>query len=241
MSNDAKKPDRDPMAPEEIRAALDGLADADYREFSARLLPASEHVLGIRLPDLRHLAKCIAAAPDFERFLYQETTDAFEEDMLKGMVIGYAKCPSGKRLEYISAFVPSIRNWSVCDSFCAGLKFTNTCKETVWEFLLPYFSSESEYDIRFACVMMLDYYNDADHLAQNLRVLDGLGNKPHYAMMAVAWALSMLYVRFPEQVAPYLEKSSLDNATYNMALQKIIESRKTNEAQKALARRMKRR
>lgn len=241
MSKDAKHPVQTPMAPEEVRAALEDLADTDYREFSARLLPAGEHVLGVRLPALRRLAKRIAAAPDIERFLDRETTGTFEGDMLKGMVIGYAPCPLEERLRRIRAFVPSIRNWSVCDSFCAGLKFANSCKGPVWEFLLPYFSSEREYDIRFACVMMLDYFNDADRLPENLRILDGLGNKPYYAMMAVAWALSMLYVRFPEQVAPYLANSSLDDATYNTALQKIAESRKTNKVQKAFVRRMKRR
>ena len=76
----------------------------------------------------------------------------------------------------------------MCDSFCAGLKFTEENKQRVWEFLQPYFSSEQEYTIRFACVMMLDYYNDEEHLAQNLRILDRLGNKPKYALMAVAWA-----------------------------------------------------
>lgn len=229
-----------PATPEQIRAALDDLAEEDYREFSARLLPANEQVLGVRLPALRRLAKRIAAGPHPEAFLEQKTTGTFEEDMLKGMVIGYAPCPLEERLRRIRAFVPSIRDWSVCDSFCAGLKFTNTNKDAVWEFLQPYFASEREYDIRFACVMMLDYYNDQEHLAQNLRILDRLGSKPQYALMAVAWALSMLYVRFPEQVEPYLAESRLDRKTYNAALQKIIESRKVDPAQRKRIRQMKR-
>lgn len=240
MPDNATPPVQCPLTPKDIRAALDALAEENYRKFSARLLPPGEHVLGVRLPALRRLAKRIAAGPHPERLLEQETTGTFEEDMLKGMVIGYAPCSLEERLRRIRAFVPSIRNWSVCDSFCAGLKFTEENKQRVWEFLQPYFSSEQEYAIRFACVMMLDYYNDEEHLAQNLRILDRLGNKPQYALMAVAWALSMLYVRFPGQVEPYFANSALDKKTFNAALQKIVESRKTDAVQRKRIRRLKR-
>lgn len=42
---------------EEIREKLYGLAEEDYKEFNKKLIPGVEHVIGIRLPAMRKLAK----------------------------------------------------------------------------------------------------------------------------------------------------------------------------------------
>ncbi len=52
-----------------IREKLAGMADARYRDFSAHLLPPEERVLGVRLPDLRRLARGIAAGDDWRTCL----------------------------------------------------------------------------------------------------------------------------------------------------------------------------
>ena len=59
--------------------------------------------------------------------------------------------------------------------------------------------------------------------------------------MAVAWALSVCYVKYPGKTLPYLRNNSLDDFTYNKALQKIIESNRIDNDTKALIRSMKRR
>ena len=183
-----------------IREKLAGMADAKYRDFSAHLLPPGERVLGVRLPDLRKLAHSIAAGENWRAFLKAGEDETFEEVMLQGMVIGYAGCSVEERFRLIRDFVPRIRNWSVCDSFCSGLKFARTCLEEVWDFLAPYFRSDREFDVRFACVMLLCYYPDEEWLERDLAVLGKLRNEPYYAMMAAAWALSILYLRHPEKM-----------------------------------------
>ena len=45
----------------DIKAELTALADADYRRFSAKLLPPGTNLIGVRLPQMRALAKRIAA------------------------------------------------------------------------------------------------------------------------------------------------------------------------------------
>ena len=44
----------------EIRQEIERLAENDYKKFSANLLPGIEHVLGVRLPQLRQIAKEVA-------------------------------------------------------------------------------------------------------------------------------------------------------------------------------------
>ena len=85
------------------------------------LLPGIEHVLGVRLPQLRQIAKEVAQG-NWQQYLLEEPY-YFEEIMLQGMVIGAIKVEPKERLQYVAAFVPRINSWSVCDSFCSGLKF----------------------------------------------------------------------------------------------------------------------
>ncbi len=44
--------------------------------------------------------------------------------MLKGMVIGCLDKNIEEVLRLTEGYLPKITNWSVCDSFCAGLKIT---------------------------------------------------------------------------------------------------------------------
>ncbi|KRU27692.1 putative DNA alkylation repair enzyme [Clostridium sporogenes] len=43
-----------------IREQIFQLADEDYQKFSSKLLPTTNNILGVRLPQLRKLAKVIA-------------------------------------------------------------------------------------------------------------------------------------------------------------------------------------
>ena len=101
----------------DIKEQLSLLAEPAYRDFSSSLLPVTEHILGVRLPALRKLAK-----ENWLENLARCTQDSFEEIMLQGFIIGYAKAPLPDILEQIAAFLPKINNWSVCDSFCITLK-----------------------------------------------------------------------------------------------------------------------
>ena len=102
-----------------VKAQLLELAEPNYQQFTARLLPDISNILGVRLPVLRKIAKQIAKE-NWREFLRQNDEVYFEEIMLKGMVIGYIKDASVHEImKFTETFVPKINNWSVCDSFCA--------------------------------------------------------------------------------------------------------------------------
>ncbi|MEF3308800.1 DNA alkylation repair protein [Paenibacillus sp. GYB004] len=221
-----------------IREQLLELADEEYRKFSSSLLPTIDHVIGVRLPELRKLAKSIARS-DWRTYLKQAEDDYFEEVMLQGMVIGYAKAELEELLSHVADFVPKIDNWSVCDSFCTGLKFTPANKRRVWAFIQPYLRSENEYELRFGIVMLLFYYVDEPHIQSVLSLLDSIRHDGYYVKMAVAWALSVCYVKQPEKTMNYLLNHSLDAFTYIKALQKITESNRVSPETKLKIRQMK--
>lgn len=223
-----------------IRKQIFELIDSDYQKFSATLIPNINNVLGVRLPELRKLAKKITKG-DWRTYLATAEEEYFEEIMLQGMVIGYVKTDIEDILSYVAAFVPKIDNWSVCDSFCTGLKFTKDNKERVWEFLQPYLSSEKEYDIRFGVVMLIDFYIEAEYIDIVLKLLDRVKHEGFYAKMAVAWAVSICYVKIPDSTMEFLRNNTLDDFTYNKALQKVTESNRVDKEIKSLIRSMKRR
>lgn len=220
----------------EIRQEIEQLAENDYKKFSASLLPGVDKVLGVRLPQLRKLASRIAAG-DWQRYLAAEP-DYFEEVMLQGMVIGAIKVTPEERLQYMADFIPKINSWSVCDSFCSGLKFTNKNQELVWDFLQPYLHSGKEYQIRFAVIMMMDYYLTAAYIDSVLPLLDGVAHDGYYVKMAVAWALATALAKQPEKTWDYFQHHHLDADTWKKTIQKCLESRRIPEEQKAALRQM---
>ncbi|WP_153732097.1 DNA alkylation repair protein [Sporosarcina obsidiansis] len=224
-----------------IRKQIFELIDSDYQKFSSALIPNVTNVLGVRIPELRKIAKKIAK-DDWRTYLETAEDEYFEEVMLQGMVIGYAKTDIEEVLTYVAAFVPKIDNWSVCDGFCSGLKITKDQQERVWTFLQPYLSSEEEYDLRFGVVMLLIYYVETPYIDRVLMLLDRVQHEGYYAKMAVAWAISICYIKLPDPTMAYLESNnSLDKFTYNKALQKITESTRVDKEVKTLIRGMKRR
>ncbi|MED4531404.1 DNA alkylation repair protein [Metabacillus fastidiosus] len=223
-----------------IRKQIFELIDTDYQKFAAVLIPNINNILGVRLPELRKIAKKIAKG-DWHTYLETAENKYFEEIMLQGMVIGYVKTNIEEILPYVAAFVPKIDNWSVCDSFCTGLKFTKENKRLVWEFLQPYLSSEKEYEIRFGVVMLLNFYIETEYIGKVLNLLEGVKHEGFYAKMAVAWALSICYMKIPDLTMEFLKNNMLDDFTYNKALQKISESNRVNKETKSLIRSMKRR
>jgi len=223
----------------EIKEKLRSFADEKYRAFSSKLIPDSDNMLGVRLPQLRVLAREIAGG-NWREYIDTADDEYFEEVMLHGLVIGCIKTDVEERLRLIRDFIPKISNWSVCDSFCAGLKFAVKNKERIWQFLGPYFRSDREFELRFALVMGMDYFIDEDYIDEFIALIDSISHEGYYVKMAAAWALSVCFVKFPEKTMAYLKRNSLDDFTYNKALQKIIESYRVDNDTKALIRSMKR-
>ena len=223
----------------DLRDKLFELSDDKFKTFHSRLCPNTDNIIGVRLPLLRQLAKEIAKG-DWRNFLSNSKEEYYEEILINGLVIAYAKCDVEERLNYIESFVPKIDNWAICDSFCNTLKFVNKNKEIMWEFIQPYLRSYNEFEIRFAVVIILNYYITEDYIDLVLKTLDNIKHDGYYVKMAVAWAISMCFVKFEEKTMAYLKDNSLDDFTYNKSLQKICESLRVDKNTKELIKSMKR-
>ena len=223
-----------------IRQELLKLKEEAYKDFSSKLIPGMNNILGVRIPKLRDMAKKIAKG-DYKEYLENPLDEYFEEVMLQGLTIGYLKEDIDYILKEVEKFIPKINNWSICDSFCIGLKIVKKNKYKVLEFLRRYLDSDKEYYIRFSVVILLDFYVEEEYIDRVLKELDRIRHDGYYVKMAVAWAISTCYIKFPERTMKYLkEKNTLDNYTYNKSLQKICESLKIDKETKEAIKSMKR-
>jgi 3-methyladenine DNA glycosylase AlkD len=221
-----------------IREQLEALAEEKYKLFTSSLTPGKNNILGVRLPLLRKMAVRLAKG-DWRTYLAQASDDTMEEVMLQGMVIGLCKTDIEEILKLAAGFIPKIDSWSVCDTFCSGLKNIKNHEDRVWDFIQPYLLSDKEYEIRFGVVMLLHYITPT-HAPLAFSHFDRIKHEGYYVKMAVAWVLSMYYVNLPELTMEYLKNNKLDDFTYNKALQKILESLRVDEPTKAIIRSMKR-
>lgn len=222
-----------------IRRQLEQLSEKTFQQFTAKLLPGTEHILGVRLPVLRKMAKELAKG-DWRTYLSNASDSSYEEIMLQGMTLGYAKGELQEKKEYLERFIPKIDNWSVCDSVCSTIKTAQSQPEEMWEFLEPYLNSSEEFQIRFALVQLLDYYVNETYLARVLEAAQQVKQEYYYVEMAQAWLISICYREFPKETLPVLESNALNDFIHKKAIQKITESLKVPKAEKERARRLRR-
>ena len=224
----------------DIKEKLNSLRDDNYREFQSKLIPdLKKPIIGVRLPVLRKLAK-EEAKKDYKEFLNQCSDDTYEEIMVQGFVIGCASISEDERFLLIERFLPKIDNWAVCDGFCGSLKFTKKCRERMWKLMEECMESGEEYKIRFAMVMMLDYYADEEYCSKAFQYFDRNLHEGYYVKMAAAWAISQYFVKVREKTMAYLKNTAaLDEWTYQKSLQKILESYRVSPEDKAVIQEMK--
>lgn len=229
------------ISSDNIKLVLEQHIDDKFKTFTSALISGSRPILGVRVPILRKIAKEIAKG-DWQTYLKEATEDTYEEVAIKGFVIGYAKEDLEGLIPYITEHVEKINDWSLCDGFCSNLKIVGKHKEEFLQFLLPYGKIDDEYKQRVVAVMLLDYYLTDEYIDMSLEVLDSLKNEKYYCKMAVAWAIATAWAKQREKTYCYMQdgNNTLDDWTYNKAIQKMLESYRVSDEDKRMLRTMKR-
>lgn len=201
-----------------LREELFRLKDEKYRDFQIKLTPTVDEntVIGVRIPELRKLTKELENN-DFG-------WDYYEEKMLHAFYIGAKNMPFESRIKLLEEFVPMIDNWAVCDSACSSMKFINNNREEFFEFLKKYMYSKDEYSLRFVCVILMSYYINDEYIDFVLDYYSNLKSDYYYVKMAVAWGLSVAFIKYQEKVLPMLESKKLSDDVQNMTISKIRDS-----------------
>ena len=217
-------------------------ADLKYKAFHSSLIPddESDSFIGIRMPDMRKIAKEISNG-NAREFLNISKTEYYEQRIISAIVTGLIKTENFEDfISLVNNFIPKINNWAVCDGFCAGLKEVKKYKIKFFDYLTNYLESKNEWYIRFAFVIMLDYYLDSEFIDAVLARCDLVNSDKYYILMAQAWLIATAYAKQRETTHSYFLNNNLNDATFNKAIQKCIESRRVSDEDKKFLRTLKR-
>lgn len=222
-----------------IRQDLFAMQDLKYKEFHGSLCPDMDNIIGVRIPKLREYAKELYKSNNLEDIKIEDKY--YEELVIQGMLIGFqTKAPIEEVIKQVKEFVPKINSWAVCDTFCAGLKITKKYQTEMFKVIKEYLKSKQEYEVRFAIVMLLDYYINDQYIAQVLQILNNISLDKYYVQMANAWALSICLIKYYNKTLEFLKTTKIDDFTYNKGIQKTIESYRITKEQKDYLRTLKR-
>ena len=213
------------MTIEQIKQEILSLSDSDNAKFFDKLNPTSKPTLGVRIPELRKIAKRIAKE-DYKWFLDNNPLDTFEMESLQAFVIGYAKDDIGTILSYLRNFIPTIHDWSVNDSLCQTFKISEKYPKETFDVLMEFKDSHKEFEVRVIAIMLMSHYLNESYIDTVLSTLDALHTDDYYSRMGVAWAVATAMAKFPDKCLAYMNSSSnhLDDWTFNKAIQKMRES-----------------
>ena len=156
------------------------------------------------------------------------------------MMIGYGKLTRAEQTAELDCFVPMINSWGICDSSCATCHFMKKDQEYWYGYLQKWLKSSREYEIRFGVVCLLDFFINEAYIDAVLEEMKKIHHDGYYVKMAVAWAVSICYIHFPEKTQKLLKENSLDDWTHNKTIQKIRESLRISKEEKEMLKTWKR-
>ena len=223
--------------------------DEKYRQGHIRIINAlpERRILGLHLPEMKQVAKALAKQADawdiLHKFEQEHQTDRFrltyEETLVWGLTINALKCPWEERLSLLKPYIPILDNWAVCDSFCCNAKWAlKIPSQTLWEFLLPYYHSDKEFEVRFAIVMSMCYLLNEEWLNTIFQQLENIDLRsihsdytnlpsPYYVRMGIAWLLATALAKYPDETRKFVNASSLTEDVKRLYARKARESFKT--------------
>lgn len=221
-----------------FQANLISQADISYKIFQEKLIPGENTLIGIRIPLLKQMAKEISK--NSGAFIKYNPHSYYEEKVLHGLVLGYLKIDFNALIKLIEDFLPHNDNWAINDITCANLKIFKKNKKEGFSFIQKLLVSENHLDIRFALVLLLNYYVEENYLNSIFEISNRTTKKEYYVQMAIAWLLSICYIKFPEPTKLFLRDCKLDDFTYNKTISKICDSYRVNPKDKEMLKQMRR-
>lgn len=180
------------------------------------------------MPILRRLAR--QTVPQSDNDL---STGYFEQVLLSGLAIAYAKIPLEEKLKKMWVLLPYLDSWAMTDSIVPTLR--PKCNElpALWEFALKCISGEGTYTVRFGVVILLNYFLTETYIPKVADQLCAIHDKRYYVGMAVSWCFAEMAVHDYKRVENVLKSGCLDLFIHNKTIQKMRESYRITKEQKA--------
>ena len=209
-----------------------------YAEFNKRIVNTKMPVTGVRVPDLRRLARELAPEMDTAKInqLLQANDTTFEYVLLCGLLITHAQLDDQTAIDLAKRYLLIVDSWAHIDIFIEKKRrFTG---ELWWDFALECLRSKSELTVRYGVISLMTNFLDEAHIDQVFAALRNVRHDGYYVKMGLAWLYATAAVHFFELTLAELENGHIDAWTRNKAYQKMRESRRfTLEEQRIIMQR----
>jgi len=207
---------------------LFSIKDDKYREFHSSLIPDSSNIIGVRTPILKNISKNIFKG-NYKKFLEINKCKYYEEVIIRGFVICQIKQYNDELIMYIKEHIKLINNWATCDLFVSNLHIVKNHKDEFWNFINELIISNNYWHKRIGFVLLLSYYIEDKYLNDIFYLCDKYNTEYYYVQMAVAWLISICYIKMPDKTIKYIMNNKLDDFTHNKTISKIIDSKRINK------------
>ena len=215
------------------------LQDMTYQAFQCKLVPTVDPnvVIGVRMPDLRRLAKQLRNTSESQAFLSQLPHTYYEENNLHGLLL-CEDMDYSHTVQELERFLPHVDNWATCDLLApkAFRKHPEALPQQVYQWL----QAEHPYTVRFGLGVLLRFYLDDWFQPCYLDWAAQVNWEEYYVKMMVAWYFAEALVKQPEAALPYLLEHRLSPWIHNKTIQKAMESYRISPDQKEFLRTLRR-
>ena len=205
-----------------------------YATFNQRIVNTKMPVIGVRVPDLRRLARELAldmSAADISELLTAQN-ESFDYVLLCGLLITHARIDDQTAIDLTKQYLPHVDSWAHIDVFVE--KKRRFAGEMWWDFALECLLSEAEFTVRYGVVSLMTNFLDEAHIDQVFAALRNVTHDGYYVEMALAWLYATAAVNFFEKTLAELENRQIDTWTRNKAYQKMRESRRFTPRQQQI-------
>ena len=219
-----------------IKAQLTDLAQGNetYAAFNQRIVNTKMPVVGVRVPDLRRLARELApnmSAADISKLLTTQNK-SFDYVLLCGLLITHTRLDDQTAINLTKQYLPHVDSWAHIDVFVE--KKRRFAGEVWWDFALECLQNEDEFTVRYGVISLMTNFLDESHINQVFAVLQGIKHDGYYVKMALAWLYATAAVHFFELTLAELENEHIDAWTRNKSYQKMRESRRFTPEEQAV-------
>ena len=124
----------------------------------------------------------------------------------------------------VDDFVPWIDNWAVNDTFCSTFKIIKNFYGEFFEHIETYLKSENPWAVRVGLVLMMNYYLTDEYIDRVLERAGNVRSDEYYVQMGKAWLIATAAAKFRDKTMNFIRTVELDDKTFNMTVQKCIDS-----------------
>ena len=206
-----------------------------YAAFNKRIVNTKMPVIGVRVPDLRRLARELApnmSAADISKLLLKAQNESFDYVLLCGLLITHARLDDQTAIDLTKQYLPHVDSWAHIDVFVE--KKRRFAGEVWRDFALECLQSKAEFTVRYGVISLMTNFLDEAHIDQVFAVLRNVKHDGYYVKMALAWLYATAAVHFFELTLAELENEHIDTWTRNKAYQKMRESQRFTPEQQAV-------